>query len=166
MVVTIRNAGSLVTLLVLLPNASWLCLQRLGMAAVAKDLWLARWSGIVQVAGSLLIAAAVNGLFFSFGLAWFALGSGMASLIRSLLNALVEEHHVGTLNSLLGVTETVGVMVAGPLLAKSLSVGLNLGGAWIGLPFVTTALFFAVSTTVLWAFKLPDRRQRSLEPPC
>ncbi|KAK4135842.1 MFS general substrate transporter [Trichocladium antarcticum] len=166
MVLTVRSAGSLATLLVLLPGASWLCVRRLGMSAVAKDLMLARWSGVVQIVGGLVIAAATNGWLFSVGLTWFALGSGMSSLIRSLLNALVEEHHVGTVNSLVGFLETSGLMVAGPLLAKSLSVGLALGGAWIGLPFVVAALLFTVATAILWTFRLPNGRAAWIEPAC
>ncbi|KAL2016178.1 hypothetical protein VTK56DRAFT_4096 [Thermocarpiscus australiensis] len=165
-VLAIRSAGSLVTLLVLLPVAGWLCVQRLGMAGMDKDLWLGRWSGIVMIAGSLLIAAAANGLFFSFGLVLFALGSGMSGLIRSLLNALVEEHHVGTVNTLAGFMEVVGMTVVGPLLAESLKVGLDMGGAWEGLPFITAGLFFLVSTAILWSFRLPNRRQTSIEPSC
>ena len=169
MVLSIRNAGSLITLLALLPAASWFCGQRLGIEGVEKDLLLARWSGVVQIVGSLIIAAAANGWLFSIGLVWFALGSGMTALIRSLLNTLVEEHHVGTLNSLAGFMEMVGMTMAGPLLAESLSIGLNLGGAWIGLPFVTAGVFFVISTTMLWVFripKLPSGRQSPAEASC
>jgi MFS family permease len=166
MVLTIRNAGSLVTLLSLLPVVSWFCVQRLGMTAVGKDLWLSRWSGIICIVGSLTVAGAVNGTLFSIGLLWLALGSGMTSLLRSLLNALVEEHHVGTVNSLIGFMEMVGMTVTGPLLAGGLSVGLKLGGAWVGLPFIISGLFFVVSTAILWVFKLPDGRRASAEPSC
>ncbi|KAL2133861.1 hypothetical protein VTI74DRAFT_1533 [Chaetomium olivicolor] len=166
MVLTIRNAGSLVTLLAVLPAASWLGVQRLGMTAVAKDLWISRWSGVVQIVGSLLIAAAVDGWLFSIGLVWLALGSGMSASIRSLLNTLVEEHHVGTVNSLVGFMEGLGMTIAGPLLAKSLSVGLNLGGGWIGLPFLTGAIFFTMSTAILWIFRMPNGRRSPVEPSC
>jgi hypothetical protein len=166
MVLAIRNAGSLVTLLVLLPVASWLCTQRLGMASVAKDLWLARWSAVIMIVGCLLIAAAGNGVLFSMGLVWFALGSGIISLIRSLLNALVEEHHVGTVNALVSFMDNIGLTAAGPLLAKSLSIGLNLGGAWIGLPFLFAALMFSFSSAILWTFRLPNGRSTTVEPPC
>ncbi|KAK4199848.1 major facilitator superfamily domain-containing protein [Triangularia verruculosa] len=153
----IRNAFSMVTLLVLMPFASWFCLQHLGMSGVEKDIWMGRWSGVVAVAGCLIIAGATNGVLFSVGLIWFALGSGITSVIRSLLNSLVEEHHVGTVNTLIGFTENVGMMAAGPLLAKSLGLGLELGGAWAGLPFVTAGLSIATSTAILWIFRLPRR---------
>ncbi|KAK4171556.1 major facilitator superfamily domain-containing protein [Triangularia setosa] len=153
----IRNAFSMVTLLVLMPFASWFCLQHLGMSAVEKDIWLGRWSGMTAIVGCLIIAGATNGVLFSMGLIWFALGSGITSVIRSLLNSLVEEHHVGTVNTLIGFMENVGMMAAGPLLAKSLSLGLELGGVWVGLPFVTAGLFIATSTAILWIFRLPRR---------
>lgn len=166
MVLSIRNAGSLVMLLAILPALSWLCLQRWGMTGMAKDLWIARCSGVVQIIGSLIVAGAVNGSLFSTGLVWLALGSGMSSSIRSLLNTLVEEHHVGTVNSLVGFMEGLGVIIAGPLLAKSLSIGLHLGGGWIGLPFITGALFFTVSTTIMWVFRLPNGSSGSVVPSC
>lgn len=168
MVLTIRNAGSLATLLAVMPVASWFCTRRLGMESVAKDLWLTRWSGILYVVGTLIIATAPNGIVYSFGLAWFALGSGMVATTRSLLNTLVEEHHVGTLNSLIGFMETIGLSVSGPLLAGSLSLGLTLGGAWIGLPFFTAGLFFSISTAIAWLFRLPVSRSSHTpaEPSC
>jgi MFS family permease len=155
-VLAIRNAGSLVTLLAILPAASRYCMQRLGMGGTAKDLWLARWSGVLQIVGSLIIAAAVNGELYAFGLVWYALGAGMVAVIRSLINSLVEEHHVGTVNSLIGFMEMVGMTAAGPLLGKSLVVGLDLGGAWVGLPFIAAGLLFVVSTAILWALRLPN----------
>jgi hypothetical protein len=164
MILSIGTAGSLVTLMVLLPGTSWLCIHRFGMPGVSTDLWLSRWSGVVQILGCLIIAAAGNGVFFSFGLIWFALGSGMSMLIRSLITALVEEHHVGTANTLVGFMEMVGLTVAGPLLAKSLSVGLDLGGPWVGLPFLTGGSFFATSTIILWVFRLPNTRGSAAEP--
>jgi hypothetical protein len=54
------------------------------------------------------------------------------------------------------------MIIAGPLLAKSLSVGLQLGGAWIGLPFAVAALLFVVPTVILFTFRLPEGRRSSL----
>ncbi|KAK4144994.1 major facilitator superfamily domain-containing protein [Dichotomopilus funicola] len=159
LVLTVRNGGSLFTLLVVLPAVSWFCIQRLGMDSVSKDLWLARWSGILYIIGSLIIACAVNGTLFSVGLAWYALGSGMLAMLRSLVNAVVEEHHVGILNSLIGFTEVLGMTFAGPALAESLSIGLERGGAWVGLPFFLSAVLFTISTVVVWVFRLPQNKR-------
>lgn len=73
------------------------------------------------------------------------------------MNSLVEAHHVGTLNSLIGFMENVGLMIAGPTLSEALRIGIDLGGPWIGLPFLCAALLFSVSTAVVWAFRMPGR---------
>ncbi|KAK5656383.1 hypothetical protein OQA88_4764 [Cercophora sp. LCS_1] len=152
----IRGAMSIVTLLVLLPVASWFCLSRLGMSAVYKDIWLARTTGILAIIGCLITAAAVNAYIAVAGIVWMSLGSGMSGFIRSLLNALVEEHHIGTLNSLIGLMEMAGIAVAGPLLGASFSLGVELGGPFIGLPFVVAAVFTGLATGILFAFKPPS----------
>ncbi|KAK0656265.1 major facilitator superfamily domain-containing protein [Cercophora newfieldiana] len=157
LLLTVRSVASVVTLLALLPLAGRFCVTRLGMSAMSKDLWLARLSGVFGVLGCLVIAVASNGNLLCVGLVWLSLGSGVSQLTRSLLNSLVEEHHVGIVNALLSIMEQVGVMLAGPLLAKSLSLGMNLGGPWIGLPFIVAALFLAISTAIVFVFRLPTR---------
>jgi MFS family permease len=152
---TIRHAASLVTLLAVLPAASWFCLHRLGMQGVYKDLWLARVSAALGAVGCLLVAAATNGYLLAFAFVWMSLGAGVSSLTRSLLNALVEEHHVGTLNALISFMEMTGALVAGPLLAESLSVGMEWGGPWIGLPFLVSGGFLGVATAILCLFRPP-----------
>ncbi|KAK0733813.1 major facilitator superfamily domain-containing protein, partial [Lasiosphaeria miniovina] len=157
MLLSIRSASSLATLVVLLPAASWFCLHRLAMAGVAKDLWLARISVACQASGCLVIGLASSGHMLLPALVWVALGSGADSLVRSLLNALVEQHHVGILNTLIAFLEMVGMMVISPLMAKCLSVGVHLGGAWVGLPFFVAAAFYCITATVLYAFRLSRR---------
>lgn len=153
--VAIRSASTLLLLAVILPAISWLCVNKLKMTGVAKDLWLARISAVVQTLGGLLLAFSVNGAMFVGSLVVYAGGGGLTSLIRSLANALVEEHHVGILNSLVGFLEMVGIMVAGPLLAKSMELGLRWQGLWIGLPFMVSAFLFAISTLIVWTFRVP-----------
>jgi len=74
-----------------------------------------------------------------------SLGGGFAALVRSLLTSLVEPHHVGTLYNMIAVTEMVGFLFAGPLLSLSFRKGLELGGMWIGLPFLVCRDFFCPS---------------------
>jgi len=156
--VTIRSASTLLLLAVLLPGISWLCVNTLNMTSMAKDLWLARISGIVQTLGALLVALSVNGSMLMASLVVFAGGGGLAPLVRSLANALVEEHHVGILNSLVGFLDMIGIMVAGPILAAAMKLGFEWGGAWIGLPFMVSAFLFGISTFIVWTFRIPRRR--------
>jgi len=151
----IRGVASLVALLALLPFATWFCRSRLGMSSVSKDIQLARLSGVVSALGYFMMALAANGYLLAGGIVVFSTGAGISSLTRSLLNSLVEEHHVGIVNSLIGWMEMTGLMLGGPLLAESLSIGMRWGGPWIGLPFMVSGTFFIVATVILCVFKPP-----------
>lgn len=153
----IRPASSLVLLIVVLPGISWLCINTLKMVPVAKDLWIARVSGVFLAVGALMVATAVNGYLLMVSLVVMAMGSGLLSVVRSLANALVEEHHVGIVNSLIGFMEMVGLMIAGPVLSQSLRLGFELGGPWVGLPFLCASFLCAVSTAIVWSFRIPHR---------
>lgn len=162
---TISGVTSMITLIVLLPAASWYFAKYLGLSGVIKDLWLVRIVGPCLIFGCLVVAAAPTGLVLAFGLVPYALGSGLSPLIRSVLSALVEEHHIAILNTLIGITESLGVIVASPLLAMSLSLGLKLGGGWIGLPFFCAAIFATIVTIIAWTFRPPRKAgQLSTEP--
>lgn len=75
----------------------------------------------------------------------YALGQGFASAVRSLATSLVEPHHIGRLNSYATTIDMVGSLAAGPLLSTAYGAGLELGGAWVGLPFLLSGVsYFAV----------------------
>jgi MFS family permease len=156
--VTIRSASTLLLLAAILPAISWVCVHKFKMSSMAKDLWLSRISGIVQTLGALMVAFSVNGGMLMVSLVVFAAGGGLSALVRSLATALVEEHHVGTLNSLVGFLDMVGIMIAGPILAAALKVGFRWGGPWMGLPFMVSAFLFGISTAIVWTFRIPQRR--------
>lgn len=158
---SIRSICTLLLLVVILPGAGSICINTFKMPPVAKDLWIARVSGIIQILGTLLVACSVDGYMLMGSLVVFAAGGGLVYVIRSLANALVEEHHIGVLNSLIGFMEMAGMLVAGPLLSMSLQKGFELGGAWQGLPFFVATLLFVLATLILWTFRIP---QRHLEP--
>ncbi|KAM7201953.1 Major facilitator superfamily domain containing protein [Naviculisporaceae sp. PSN 640] len=154
---TIAGVTSMVTLIVIMPAAGVFCAKYLGLTGVMKDVWLIRVVGPCLIFGCLVIALAPNGIMLAFGLVPYAFGSGLPALIRSVLCSLVAEHHIAILNTLIGITESVGVMVASPVLAMSLSLGLKMGGGWIGLPFLMAALFATIVTVIAWTFRPPKK---------
>ena len=89
----------------------------------------------------------------------FAMGGGLSAVVRSLLNALVEAHHQAILNSLLGLLQVAGLMVAGPAFFEALRVGIDLGGGWIGLPFIIAAACGAMATAIVFIFRLPTQNR-------
>lgn len=149
-------------LTVLLPAVSSICLRQLNMSPLSKDLWLSRWSGIVLILSNLAIAFSSSPSLFGIGLILLSGGSGLVPLLRSLLNAQVEPHHVGILNTLLGFLDTLGVLVGAPIFTESLRKGIELGGAWIGLPFLAGAVISCFAAVILWLYRIPPQVERSV----
>lgn len=140
---------------VILPAASAFVIQRLGLSPLTKDLVLARISGVFGVLGALMIAFAVTPWMLSTALVVFSMGGGFTSLMRSLISAFVESHHQAILNSTIGLFEFSGLMVTGPVLFGALQKGLDMGGLWIGLPFMYAAAIMGLSTAIAFAFQIP-----------
>lgn len=139
-----------------------MCLRQLGMSPLSKDLWLSRWSGGVLILADLVIAFSSSPTVFGAGLVLLSGGCGLVPLLRSLLNAQVEPHHVGILNTLLGFLDTLGLMVAAPVFSESLHKGIELGGAWIGLPFLAGAVISCFAAGILWLYRIPPQVERSV----
>ena len=127
------------------------------MSPLSKDLWLSRWSGVVLVLADLAIAFSSSPALFGAGLVLLSGGSGLVPLLRSLLNAQVEPHHVGILNTLLGFLDTLGVMIGAPVFGESLHKGIELGGPWIGLPFLAGAVISCFAAGILWLYRIPSQ---------
>ncbi|KAG6367750.1 hypothetical protein INS49_001945 [Diaporthe citri] len=159
---TLKSASFIVMLIVLLPAVSSFCLRQLNMSPLSKDLWLSRWSGIVLILANLAIAFSSSPALFGVGLVLLSGGSGLVPLLRSLLNAQVEPHHVGILNTLLGFLDTLGVMVGAPIFTESLHKGIELGGPWIGLPFLAGAVISCFAAGILWVYRIPPQVERSV----
>ncbi|CCC07670.1 unnamed protein product [Sordaria macrospora k-hell] len=178
---TIPHFTSLITLLVILPFVSSLLLGtsplRLfdsgtsststrprsrfhlnftPLSPLKKDLALARTSSLLLTSGCLLIAFASTRVSLTAGMVLFAVGSGVGSTLRSLLNALVDEEHMGLVNSVVGWLEMVGIMVAGPVLAEGMSEGLRRGGGWVGLPFWIAGGLLAGASGLVWAVRVGE----------
>lgn len=89
-----------------------------------------------------------------FGLGVFALGSGYNILIRSLLASVVEKDNIGMLYTMMSIAETIGALVAGPLLAVSFRTGMEWGTGWIGLPYISAGCLLVVATTIVFSTSL------------
>jgi hypothetical protein len=76
--------------------------------------------------------------------------------VRGLLASVVESTHLGVVFNAAGILESIGALVAGPLLAISFRVGLRLEGIWIGLPFMAAAGLFSIATVILFTLRLPS----------
>ncbi|PWI68291.1 hypothetical protein PCL_02060 [Purpureocillium lilacinum] len=152
---TIGNLTSVVVLLVILPLASSYLTKRYGYDALRRDLYLSRVSVVLVVTGGFMLAfAAVPWLLVS-SLIVTSMGIGFTMLCRALLNAVVEPHTVATLNTTISTMETLMGLVGAPALGWLMSRGMELGGPWLGLPYLVTAICSALVLVAVFAFRIP-----------
>ncbi|KAK9784882.1 putative Major facilitator superfamily transporter [Seiridium cardinale] len=116
-----------------------------------RDLTFVRWSFVALTLGSLLMAFSPALPVFICGLFILGFGSGTGSYVSSILASFVDKEHRTRMFSLLGVMQIVGSLYAMPMLAGLFTVGMKLGGFWIGLPYLGVAAQCAVAI-VLVAF--------------
>jgi hypothetical protein len=149
---SLLSAVNLLLLAVFLPGLSYFLTEQLHFSGKEKDLSLARASIVLLFAGALLIAASPTiGLTIT-GLVVITLGTGFASLIRSLITTLVDKEHVARLYSAIAIVEVISALVASPTLATLYEVGLRWKGAWIGLPFYGLAVICLCGGAGVWVF--------------
>lgn len=136
-------------MLVLLPLSSSILTKRPHFNSIKRDLFLARASIVVFIAGSLFTALAGVPWLFVIAMVITNIGVGVSSLCRALLNAIVEPHTVATLNTTMSTMETLVGFLGAPIMGWLLSRGMELGGVWMGLPYLATTLLGVAAMTAL-----------------
>ncbi|KAK1565903.1 uncharacterized protein LY79DRAFT_529794, partial [Colletotrichum navitas] len=141
---------NLILLTVIIPSTSYLLIHRWSKSAQYTNLLLARASVALLTVGAFTIGCSDTSKAMVVGLSIFALGSGYNILIRSLLASVVEKDNIGMLYTIMSISETIGALVAGPLLAATFRTGMNWGGPWIGLPYISVGSLLAIATAVVF----------------
>ncbi|KAH8180233.1 major facilitator superfamily protein [Sarocladium implicatum] len=152
---TIAKVTGLIMLLIVLPIISKVLVRRLGDHALKKDLYLARGSSVCVMLACLLVATANDPPALVVSLVCYGIGLGYVSQVRALATGVVEPHTMATLNTMVSSTETLMGSIGAPAFGWLMSRGMDLGGFWLGLPFLA-ALAFAVGAALLvWLFRIP-----------
>ncbi|CAI6088547.1 unnamed protein product [Clonostachys chloroleuca] len=120
-----------------------------------RDVVLLRGSFFFLIVGLIVVGLATDLIGFMFGLVVLVLGSGYASLLKSLMSLYADAKHRSRLFSLIGMVEVLARVYSEPALAGLYSLGLRHGGGWIGIPYFGVALFIAVCLALLSFVKLP-----------
>ena len=129
-------------------------MQQLVESAQRKDLYLARASQVLWTIGWTLFGLSPTIPFAAVSLATAALGQGMPILTRSFLTPLLPSHHIARAYSIISLAETIGNMLGSPALAEIFTLGLSLGGMWVGLRFFFVGLVSAAFTVIMFAVRL------------
>lgn len=94
------------------------------------------------------------------GLLIFNMGTGFNAAMRSTSIHVVggqSSPEIGRLMSVIAIIESIGTMLAGPLLNKSFDWAMDLGEPWIGLPFLSSALVFGSIAFVTFMISVKDK---------
>ncbi|KAF2822842.1 MFS general substrate transporter [Ophiobolus disseminans] len=154
-----RAAANLVAVAVFLPLLNWFLLKYLRFPAHWADLWIARGSIILTTVSMLLMGLAAYPALLVFGLLVYNMGTGYNAAMRSVAIHVVggqASPNVGKLMSTIAIVESIGVMIAGPLLSQMFQWGMDLGSAWLGLPFLGSVLVLAVMTVATFSVSVTD----------
>ncbi|GLI80602.1 hypothetical protein PoHVEF18_008957 [Penicillium ochrochloron] len=158
--ITLKGIINLVTLLLILPRLSTWLSRQMSWSPAVKDLRIVQGSAWILTSGTALMAfAAIPELFIS-GLCLFALGWGFYSALRSLATALVDPSQVGVLNSGIGLAQSLGSLVAGPILAAAFGRGLREGGIAMGLPYMVASALLFMSSCLACAIRIAGEKRR------
>ncbi|OTA96601.1 hypothetical protein M434DRAFT_67261 [Hypoxylon sp. CO27-5] len=143
---SIYGIAHMVVVLLIIPTVSFLIVQPnipkwLRVAdEKRRDLVLVRWSYVVSMAGTFILAISPSLPVFIAGLTVMSLGSGSASFIKSIAASHVDAEHRSRLFAIMSLVEIGSNIYAMPALAGLFTLGMRLGGRWIGLPYVGVSL--------------------------
>lgn len=137
-------------------------LKLIRLPAHYADLWLARGSIILTVISFVIMGIAAYPALLYLGLIVFNFGTGYNAAMRSVSIHVVggqTSPDIGRLFAVIAIVESIGVMLAGPLLAQIFEWGIDLGEPWIGVPYLMSAGLFAVITIITFAISVKEKNK-------
>lgn len=158
---TLKGVINLITLLLILPWLSTWLSRQMSWSPAVKDLRVVQGSAWILTSGLALMAFAAIPELFIAGLCLFALGWGFYSALRSLATALVSPSQVGVLNTGIGLAQSLGSLVAGPILAAAFGRGLRQGGVAMGLPYMVAGALLFMASCMTCVIRVAGEKRRS-----
>ncbi|KAJ5965379.1 major facilitator superfamily domain-containing protein [Penicillium waksmanii] len=158
--ITLKGIINLVTLLLVLPWLSVWLSRQMSWSPAIKDLRIVQGSAWLLTFGTLLMAFAAIPELFITGLSLFALGWGFYSALRSLTTALVSPSQVGVLNAGIGLAQSLGSLIAGPIQAAAFGRGLRQGGVALGLPYMAAGALLFMASCLTCVIRIAGEKQR------
>ncbi|OLN96521.1 hypothetical protein CCHL11_00775 [Colletotrichum chlorophyti] len=152
---TVSTITNMAMLLAVLPALGWLITKRTGIHPLIRDLWLTRMTGILLTLGCFMVSIAFAPWFLVAALIIFSTGTCYTNICRAVLNAVVEPHTIGTLNTAITWVEQVSMLISAPVISALLRAGNAAGGVWVGLPYMMATLMAVGGTLVVFAYRLP-----------
>ncbi|KAI1813575.1 major facilitator superfamily domain-containing protein [Poronia punctata] len=158
LLLSLRAGVNIILFTVILPLIINYALAKTHIAI--RDLWIGKASIVLMTVGVFIISSSATSAFMIVGLIVYTLGTGFPPIIRSLVTFLVDSHHdsqtsdIARLYALISVAEGMGSLIAGPGMAWSFRWGMDLGGSWIGLPYLFATMLFATALVTVFSVRV------------
>ncbi|KAF4869877.1 MFS efflux pump atnC [Colletotrichum siamense] len=163
LLLSFRAFAQLVTFVAILPVLDLFISKKLGFSARVKDFLLSRLSIVFVMICFAVLVLAPSIPVVVVGLAFYTLGNGFSSFARSLLSSLVEKDMVGTLFTTLSMMDTLGSLLAGPIVARTFSWSMRLDGIWKGMPYIMSFAMCGLASLALYRAGHADLPEGYLE---
>ncbi|KAI5203412.1 hypothetical protein E4T39_04261 [Aureobasidium subglaciale] len=149
-IITLRAAISFIVLTTIIPGASTMIAKYARhTTSRTKDKRLAQTSCILLLTGAMTIFFAAFPAQVILGTILAALGSSFNVTAKSFVTALVPPDNFGAVYTGITVATYGGILISGPLFAHTFHWGLQLGGSWMGLPFLVASGLFLLCLVAL-----------------
>ncbi|EED24623.1 conserved hypothetical protein [Talaromyces stipitatus ATCC 10500] len=135
---------TLVTFLVLVPLLSSYLIRQLHYTTLKKDLTVSRVAAVSGIIGYFLIFIASDPVPLTIGCLFVSLSMPFVIAIISVATSFTPTERVATLYTAMSVSQSIGIIIAGPTLAELYAAGIHIGLEWSDLPFAVAASLFAV----------------------
>jgi MFS family permease len=159
---SLRAATNLVAVAVFIPLVNFVLLRYLRLPSQWADLWLARGSVVLTTISFIFIGIASYPAMLILGLLIFNLGTGYNAAMRSVSIHVVggkASSDIGKLMSTIAIVESLGAMIAGPLLNQMFQWGMDMGSAWLGLPFLASVFVFIAVAVVTFLINVDGKSE-------
>lgn len=143
-VISIRGCVTLATFLGFVPLLSSFLIRQLHYTTLKKDLAVARIAVVSGTIGYVLIFIASDAVLLTIGCLFVSLSMPFVVTIISIATYFTPAEHVATLYTAMSVSQSIGIVIAGPIFAKLYTAGMHIGLEWPGLPFAAAASLFAM----------------------
>ncbi|KAH7024665.1 major facilitator superfamily domain-containing protein [Microdochium trichocladiopsis] len=139
--VSLGAATNLVIHAIGVPALSTYLLERRRLTEMVKDKYLAQWSGLALMIGTLVISQASSATVLAMGQIVASCGLAFTITARSLITSMTSREHMATLYTFIAVLDYAGMLTGGP----SSAALFDAGEAWLGLPYLVSSLSFALA---------------------
>ncbi|KAJ5714092.1 uncharacterized protein N7483_011273 [Penicillium malachiteum] len=142
--ISIRGCMTLATFLGFVPLLSSYLTRQLHYTTLKKDLAVAKIAVVAGSIGYFLIFLASDAALLTIGCLSVSVSMPFVVTVISIATYFTPAERVATLYTAMSVSQSIGIIIAGPIFAKLYSAGMHIGLEWSGLPFLAAASLFPV----------------------